>query len=285
MSLDKKTRCLADIFGAPPLSVLDPKQKYWKVKKKEWLGKGIESELGRGENALKLSTLLQKKQKGTSVFDPFLVELIIRWYSKEGDIVFDPFAGGSVRGIVSSTLGRNYVGYELREEQVQANHLQKTISEHPNLVEWIYADSAVKEPPNCQLVFTCPPYLDLEKYSQHPNDLSNMGVEDFFQAYETILSKAVEKLAENCFLVIMVGNVRRDGVLIGFPERTVSILLKLGLNYHNELIYLQEPATAAMRAYNAMNISRVAGSVHQKLYVFCKGSSKDCANRLGKFSD
>jgi len=35
--------------------------------------------------------------------------------------VLDPFAGGSVRGIVASRLGYRYVGIELRQEQVEAN--------------------------------------------------------------------------------------------------------------------------------------------------------------------
>ena len=36
-------------------------------------------------------------------------------------MVLDPFAGGSVRGIVASQLGRGYLGIELAAEQVEAN--------------------------------------------------------------------------------------------------------------------------------------------------------------------
>ncbi len=281
----EKSRSLHSIFGAPPLSVLDPKQKYWKVKKKEWLSKGIQSEVGRGDNALGLSDLLRRKQTGTSVFDPFLCELVVRWYSRPGDLVFDPFAGGSVRGVVVSTLGRLYVGHEIRQAQVDANYTQIGLTPRPELVEWVCGDSARLDAPTCQLVFTCPPYMDMEKYSDMPDELSTMREDAFFAAYEAILMRAAAKLEPECFFVIMVGNVRRNGVLARFPERTVDILVAAGLSYHNELVYLQEPATAAMRAFNAMNISRVAGSVHQKLLVFCKGSAKDAATRLGKFQE
>lgn len=247
--------------------------------------KGIKSELGRNENALSLSALLQLKQAGTSVFDPFLVELMTRWYTLENDTVFDPFAGGSVRGVVTSSLNRRYIGFELRSAQVEANRLQAGISTHPDSVTWECADSALAPFPKCQFIFTCPPYWNMERYSDDPNDLSTMDLDDFFRSYERILAKAVEALDEHCFLAIMVGNVRKNGKLIGFPEKTVSILSDLGLTYHNELIYLQEVATAAMRAFNAMNSSRLAGSVHQKIYVFCKGTGKQAADRLGKFSD
>jgi 1-aminocyclopropane-1-carboxylate deaminase/D-cysteine desulfhydrase-like pyridoxal-dependent ACC family enzyme len=63
--------------------------------------------------------------RGTSVFDPVLCELAYRWFSPPGGRVLDPFAGGSVRGIVAACLGREYVGIELREEQVRANEAQR----------------------------------------------------------------------------------------------------------------------------------------------------------------
>lgn len=58
---------------------------------------------------------------GTSIFDPVLCEIAYRWFCPQGGTVLDPFAGGSVRGIVASRLGYRYVGIELRQEQVEAN--------------------------------------------------------------------------------------------------------------------------------------------------------------------
>ncbi|HXF87125.1 MAG TPA: hypothetical protein VNK48_02075 [Xanthobacteraceae bacterium] len=43
---------------------------------------------------------------GTSIFDPVLCEIAYRWFCPPGGSVLDPFAGGSVRGIVASRLGR-----------------------------------------------------------------------------------------------------------------------------------------------------------------------------------
>ena len=63
-------------------------------------------------------------QSGTSIFDPVLCELIYRWFCPLGGAILDPFAGGSVRGIVAAKLGRNYTGIELRAEQIEANREQ-----------------------------------------------------------------------------------------------------------------------------------------------------------------
>lgn len=61
---------------------------------------------------------------GTSIFDPVLCELSYRWFSPPGGRILDPFAGGSVRGIVAAVLGRQYVGVDLRPEQIEANVAQ-----------------------------------------------------------------------------------------------------------------------------------------------------------------
>lgn len=72
---------------------------------------------------------------GTSVFDPVLCELIYRWFCPQGGRILDPFAGGSVRGIVAGYLGYEYVGIELRPEQVEANQGQLGILEKPVAAE------------------------------------------------------------------------------------------------------------------------------------------------------
>lgn len=129
---------LADRFLVPPFSVLDTRQGYWKKRKDEWMAVGIKSEVGRGEStdpdgkALLyasqngLNKLMGGKgfNTGTSVFDPVLCELACRWFSPVAGYVLDPFADGSVRGIVAAMLGRFYVGIDLRKEQVEANQAQ-----------------------------------------------------------------------------------------------------------------------------------------------------------------
>ena len=39
---------LADRFVVPPFTVLDARQGYWQDRKRQWLGVGIQSEIGRG---------------------------------------------------------------------------------------------------------------------------------------------------------------------------------------------------------------------------------------------
>jgi ParB-like nuclease domain len=114
---------------------------------------------------------------GTSVFDPVLCEIAYRWFCPPGGTVLDPFAGGSVRGIVAARLGRPYVGIELRAEQVAANQAQASLAGDP-APRWIAGDSRdlarLAAGIEADLVFSCPPYWNLERYPDDPADLSTM---------------------------------------------------------------------------------------------------------------
>jgi DNA modification methylase len=280
-------RKLTDIFGVPPISVLDIKQKYWKDKKREWLAIGIQSELGRGENLLGHSKLMQKKHNATSVFDPVLCEAMYSWFTMQGDTVFDPFAGGSVRGVVASLMKRDYVGVDLRPEQVQHNQKQANDICKYNTPTWLVGSSEdVTIDREYDFFFTCPPYYDLEVYSDNEKDLSNLPPDEFDKVFEKIISLSLSKLKQNRFAAIVIGDVRgQDGFYLKFLSKTIDAFEKNGCRYYNDLILLQEPATAAMRSFGFMNKSRKIAKCHQNVLVFVKGDAIEATKRLPQFSD
>jgi len=279
---------LEQVFVIPPISVLDVKSGRWKRRKKIWKSLGIESELGRDENLLSLSKLMKKmRQNATSIFDPVLCECMYRWFTKEDDNILDCFAGGSVRGIVASKLKRNYTGIDLSENQIKHNIMQgnKICESHkPN---WIY-DNALnvdKLEKKFDFLFSCPPYYNLEVYSDNPEDISTMKYDDFIKDYREIIRKSCERLNDNSFAVFVVGEVRENDRYVGFVPDTIRAFEDAGMSYYNEMILLQEPATAAMRAEKFMNASRKIPKAHQNVLMFSKGFPQDTTKRLGKFND
>lgn len=280
---------LTDKYIVPPLSVLDVKQSYWKQRRKEWLGLGIESELGRDENLLQLSELLQRKQNGTSIFDPVLCECIYLWFSKQGDNILDCFAGGSVRGIVASKLQRHYTGIDLSKNQIDHNVLQsKNICDENYLPKYINSNSIHIDKitdKKYNLLFSCPPYFNLEVYSENPEDISTMEYDQFYENYSDIIKKSVNLLEDNSFAVFVVGEVRKKDIIgenIGFVQDTINCFINAGCKYYNEMILLQEPATAAMRSNNYMDSSRKIAKCHQNVLVFVKGDPKKATERMGE---
>lgn len=226
---------------------------------------------------------------GTSIFDPVLCEIAYRWFCPPGGVVLDPFAGGSVRGIVASRLGLRYVGHELRAEQVEANRQQaaEICSGDAQAPAWIVGDSRRIDETcadiEADLIFSCPPYADLEVYSDDARDLSTMPYEDFRQAYFEIVAKACARLRPDSFACFVVGEVRdRRGAYIDFVGDTVQAFRDAGLAYYNEAILLTAIGSLPIRVGKQFSASRKLGKTHQNVLVFLKGDGKRAAERCGQ---
>lgn len=310
---EDKSGSLKDRFIIPPFSILDSKQGTWQNRKQAWLDLGIKSELGR-EKGITYSMSSQpprvyeirnqlrekngvdptwdelidycgkhgvKVMEGTSIFDPVVCELAYRWFNAAGRTVIDPFAGGSVRGIVAGKLGQKYIGIDLRSEQVDANCLQADTMQFENDMRpyWISGNSLDidKICPNVPIdfIFSCPPYADLEVYSDNPLDLSTMEYDQFLETYRTIIQKSCEMLNDNRFAVFVVGEVRdKKGILRNFVSDTIDAFQSAGLKYYNEMILVTTIGSLAVRVTKQFNVGRKIGKHHQNVLVFYKGDPK-----------
>lgn len=282
MAPDRK---LTDLFVVPPISVLDPKQGYWKRRRKQWLDVGVRGELGRNANLLSLSKLLQTKQQGTSLFDPVLMEIMLLWFTAPGDGVLDLFAGGSVRGIVASKVGREYLGIDIRPEQIAANFEHVNALNLDPLPDYMIDSATTFDTGPVDFLFLCPPYYDLEKYSDHRDDLSNMTVDEYDKTLAKCIKHGVDVLRNNRFAVVVVGDVRKGGAYVNLPGKVIDMFRACGCELYNTMILLQEPATAAMRAYQTMKRSRKTPKAHQNVLVFLKGDAGRATERLPNIED
>lgn len=282
---------LADRFVVSPFTILDQKSAAWLERKRKWLATGIESEIGRsdkllmGDGQAALNKLTGASMSGTSIFDPVLCELAYRWFSPIGGNVLDPFAGGSVRGFVAGHLNRNYMGLELREEQVLANLEQWAAQEAPGKVEWITGDSNVTLDTldyKADLIFSCPPYADLEIYSDDPADISNMPYDEFLDIYRSIITKSCTLLNDDSFAVWVVGDVRdKKGNYRGLIPDTIRAFEDAGLHFYNDGIIAGPIGTWAIRAGKQFSATRKLGKLHQNMLVFLKGDARKATEKCG----
>lgn len=300
---------LTDKFIAPPFSILDTKQGYWQDRRRQWLGLGIESEKGRKDNLLGMSkTMMEPDAKkrnsmvvgdyaggnafsgmGTSVFDPVLCELMFKWFCPLGGNVLDPFAGGSVRGVVASKLGLHYHGCDLRAEQIEANLEQAGKITPENMPEYVAGDSQEIDQhfgsKEFDFMFSCPPYADLEQYSDDARDISNMDYGDFMEAYQRIISKSVALLKQDAFIGWVVSDVRHKsdgGFYRGLLKDTIRAFHAAGAFLYNDMILLNAIGTTALRAGRTFSATRKVGRIHQNVLVFCKGDVVKAVQNLGE---
>lgn len=293
--IENQKSSLCDKFLIPPFSTLDTRQGYWQNRKRMWQTLGIKSELGRDATTFNMKDWADKKAlegnlsgnslpSDTSIFDPVLCEIMYKWFCPSDGKILDPFAGGSVRGIVANTLGYQYVGIDLSEKQVEANYVNaKELLCDFNKLKWINDDSLnvnnYIEDDSVDMIFTCPPYFDLEVYSDKPNDISNMEFEDFKFTYQAILRKAFRKLKNNRFGIIVIGDVRdKNGFYRNLVDITKQAIINEKIGFYNDIILLNSLASASLRAESQFSASRKVVKVHQNILVFYKGNQKEIRN-------
>jgi hypothetical protein len=315
---------LADRFVVPPFSILDTRKGYWQARKKMWrelIGDMGESRQGTLITAsqMKYSNLYTKTREhreslglsfkeyvdkyvseeekereaskvystGVSLFDPVLSELMCRWFMPEkGGKIFDCFAGDTQKGLVFGQCGYEFAGIELRQEQVDINN--KVIADRGLPVRYICDDGqnvANHFEPNSQdMLFSCPPYYDLEKYSDLDNDASNQGTyEEFLVILQNAFKAALGCLKENRFAVIVVGDVRdkKTGFYHNFVDDMKRIFAENGCPLYNEFILVGQIGSIALQATRYMESRKVA-KTHQNVLVFYKGNPKDISKIFGK---
>ena len=312
---------LFDRFIVPPFSILDTRKGYWQDRKKKWYD--IIGDMGESRNDTLVTSLeikykdlyqrtrehrkelgisfkeyiekyvsqedLEKEQakivaQGVSILDPVMAEIVCRWFGQENGKAFDCFAGDSVFGFVAAYLGNDFTGVELREKQAALNNervegmnARYICDDGQNVAQHI-------EPESQDLLFSCPPYFDLEKYSDLPNDASNQGsYEDFIKILENAFTGAVSCLKENRFAAICVGDVRdkNSGFYYDFCGDIKRIFKQNGMRLYNEIILVEQTASTALRASRYMDSRKVA-KTHQHLLVFFKGDPKKIKKEFPK---
>lgn len=276
---EEASKKLTDEFLIPPISVFDTRQGYWQDRKRAWKSLGISSDVGRDEALLGqgLKQLAEKQGSktltGTSIFDPVLCEVMYKWFNVHEGSIFDCFAGGSVRGIVAEKLGYKYTGIDLRKEQIEANILNaQEMGLNPT---WICDDSLnadlYVEDDSVDLLFSCPPYADLEVYSDDERDISNMDYEQLKEVYRKIIDISCRKVKNDRFAIFVVGDVRdKKGYYRNFIDYTKECFNKNGFMTYNEIILLEQLGTIPLRARYVFKKRKVA-KAHQNVLIFYKG--------------
>ena len=253
-------------------------------------------EYGRGNNMDKLVDDLKsydhnkvdskdfiKSGRGSflSKFNSEYAKRIIEMWSKEDDFIVDPFAGRSSRPLVSTLMGRNYVGFDVIKDNLQeAREQYDTLKKERRLGKLKLINTSSENIDDhlhngvADMIMTCPPYFNIEKYESADGQLTDIKkYEDFLFIYKFILRKCCNKLKPGGFFVVVLANFRIDGKLYDFCGDTKDIL-KQELDFHDEIILEMSPAkrhplyTQAITNLNCLK-------THEYCLVFRKENNKE----------
>lgn len=229
-------------------------------------------------------TSTEGEPTGTSIMDPVLCELAYRWFCPKSGHVINPTAGESVYGIVAAYLGYKYTGVELRPEQVAANR-QQAIDIGVDPV-WIQGDgrevaTLIEQP--ADFIMCCPPYADLEVYSDDPQDISTLEYDEFLIAYRQIIAGAVSLLKQDRFACFVVGDIRdKKGLYRNFVSETIAAFHATGMALYNEAILVTSVGSLPIRVGKQFTAGRKLGKTHQNVLIFVKGDPKKATEACGE---
>jgi hypothetical protein len=134
------------------------------------------------------------------------------------------------------------------------------------------------------MLLSCPPYYDLEVYSDEPNDASNQKTyADFLKILCNAYSDSLKILKQDRFAIIVIGDVRdkKTGLYHNIVDDIKRIFAEQSVALYNELILIETGASTALRAARYMESRKIA-KMHQNVLVFYKGKTKYIAKTFPK---
>jgi hypothetical protein len=144
----------------------------------------------------------------------------------------------------------------------------------------VLADDAIGT--GFDMVFSCPPYGDLEVYSDDPADISTLDMAEFDSVYGEIIAKAVARLADNRFACFVVGDYRnKRGIYANFVSKTIAAFEAAGAALYNEAILITSVGSLPIRTAKQFRSTRKLGKTHQNVLVFVKGDPRKAVEALG----
>lgn len=205
-----------------------------------------------------------------SVFNPQLAQMILAAYAPINGKIYDPFGGGGTRGYIATKMGYDYTGVEIREEEY--NRVLAQMKEWNLNFKFILADS-VKYRPNesFDFIYTCPPYYDLEVYSDMEEDLSNApSYMEYLNMLQKVLKNCYDVLKKDSFAVFVVGNFRnKKGELEHLNGDLITKAKEVGFKLWDELIWMGASNVALTRC-GKFEKNRKSVRMHEYIIILKK---------------
>ncbi len=215
-----------------------------------------------------------------SYFNPFLCRIVYSSYCPEGGRVFDPFAS-VVRPYVAQLMGFDYTGCEVRPDEAEkiASFLASSsplLGDGDGKASVLNIDCREFQGEGFDLVFTCPPYWNLEKYSDIPADLSNVDdYESFLYQMSFVFDVCRRAMSPNAYCCFVVSDFRdysegrkRVNRLVPFVADMIHAGERSGLCLYDKVILRKPLGTAPARTKLWNNRKTVR--IHEELLVFTR---------------
>ncbi len=161
-------------------------------------------------------------------FIPQIPNQLIRRYTKENETVLDIFMGSGTTLFECEKLERNFIGFDINTDIVNyvENKMQCTNSHffainQCDVTNSYYFDIAMAKSlksikvNSVQFLIMHPPYMDVVKFTDKPEDLSQIGdLNTFVKTFNRAISNAIKYLDVNRYFAVVIGDVYKNREII-----------------------------------------------------------------------
>lgn len=219
-------------------------------------------------------------------FIPQIPYQMMRRYTKQGDVVLDPFLGSGTTLIECQRLGRHGLGLELQDHV--ADLARRRVADEPNPhgvdIRIEVADSgsanvgAILERhamKSVQLVMMHPPYFDIIRFSDDPRDLSNtVSVDGFLDGFSKVVANTARHLDRGRYLALVIGDKYSAGEWIPLGFLSMNRVLEEGFRLKSIIVKNFEETTGKRQQKELWRYRALAGGFyifkHEYVFVFKK---------------
>jgi len=180
-------------------------------------------------------------------FIPQIPNQLIRRYTKENDTVLDLFMGSGTTLFECEKLNRNYIGFDINTEIIdfvkskmtETKNIKFRINECNVASEKIFKENIEKSlsdlnTEKVQFIIAHPPYMDIVKFTNKVEDLSQISdLKIFIKRFVQVFKNVFPYLENKKYFGVVVGDVykKSEVVPLGFYvldaiKRSFSVKLK-----------------------------------------------------------
>ena len=159
---------------------------------------------------------------------------LILKYTREEDIVLDPFCGSGTTMIECKLLNRKGIGIDINVEALKLSksrlNFEYNTTYEPKLIK---ADSTNLQRiiPNEKIdfIFAHPPYVDIIKYSKDiKEDISRLNLQEFLNQMSLFSKECLRVLKKDKICSILIGDIRKNKNVIPLGFYIMSIFIQTG---------------------------------------------------------
>jgi DNA modification methylase len=210
-------------------------------------------------------------------WSPFVPRNLLHRYTRIGETVCDPMAGGGTTLVECKLMGRNAVGIDVNPEAciVAINRLDfayELPGQSKTSIEVYYGDARNLDAIGdacIDLVAIHPPYAGMIRYCKEEtrSDLSHLGTREFIHEMGIVAKECFRILKPSRHCAVLIGDTRTRGHYVPLSVAILTVFLEAGFILKEEVIKIQHQTRSARErwtdsSYNFLKIG------HEHLFIF-----------------